>query len=64
MDTFGSFMSGVALAIFLIGVVVRLTEVNISDDELYRFCIVQKIELKDCKIPENPVAENKNQIDK
>jgi hypothetical protein len=33
----------------------HLTQVNISDAELYRFCMVHDIKLNDCKMPEFPL---------
>lgn len=50
---------GSIIIFFISSLSLRLTEVNISDAELYRFCMVQNIDLKDCKIPPMPLEVQK-----
>ena len=46
-----AFAFGLFAGFFVFVCVARFTQPNISAEELYRFCIVRKIELKDCKVP-------------
>lgn len=49
---FGLFIMLIACAL-----VQQMSQPNITDEELYRFCIVRKIELKDCVIPPFPLEK-------
>lgn len=44
------FIFGVLVGVILSLATVHHSRINISDAELYRFCMQQNIELKDCKI--------------
>ena len=48
---FAAFFMGMVAALLAFIIIQNTTKVNISDEELYRFCIVRKIPLEDCKIP-------------
>lgn len=54
MDYLATTLGGAFVALTILCAVQKSFEINISDDELYRFCIVRNIELQDCKIPPMP----------
>lgn len=61
MDKLSFFVGGMcALALTLCGIVVivRLVPVNITDTELYRFCLANGIALENCKIPGSMLDKN------
>lgn len=54
-DWSDGFMSGTVIALVVVTimhfVIERLIPINITDAELYRFCMVESIPLEKCKIP-------------
>lgn len=58
-SVFCGFMLGMTVTVWLLLIGYKMTEINISDEELYRFCIERKIDLPDCKIPPLPLEKAK-----
>lgn len=58
-EAFCWFAGGALVALLLLGLIWAFKQPNISDEELYRFCIVRKIELADCVIPPMNLPKDK-----
>lgn len=58
------YLTGCLCGVFVMGLGITaidsLTKPNISDTELYRFCLSHNISLEDCKIPTRHLDKNNN----
>ena len=57
-NDFAMFLLGIVVTFCFVIIIFIKTDTLISDEELYRFCIVRKIPLQDCKIPPFPLPKD------
>lgn len=60
-DSVVGFMIGLCVALIGFGIYGLLHLPNISEAELYRFCMVHEIKLEECKIPVTPFKDEKHE---